>query len=113
MEAVRFESRVIHPEVLSVSREILKDNLEKNTRVTLPYFTKYEYVALIGSRAQQIAEGAKPLISLDGIVTSSPQFVWEVAEREVLEGKLPYIIHRRFPNGISEYWSVSELSYMG
>lgn len=113
METVRFESRIIHPEVLPVTREVLKENLEKNTRITLPYFSKYEYTALIGARAQQLAEGAKPLISLDGIVTSSPRFVWEVAEREILERKLPYIIHRRFANGISEYWSVSELTYMG
>jgi DNA-directed RNA polymerase subunit K/omega len=110
MEAVRFESRVLHPEVLPVTREALKENLDKNTRITLPHFTKYEWTALIGIRAQQLAEGAKPLISLDGFVTSSPQFVWNVAEREVFDRKLPYIIHRQFANGISEYWSVSELT---
>lgn len=110
MESVRFESRVLHPEVLPVTREAVKENLEGNTRITLPYFTKYEWTALVGTRAQQLAEGAKPLISLDGVVTSSPQFVWQVAEREILERKLPYIIHRQFANGISEYWSVTELS---
>ena len=110
METVRFESRILHPGVLAVSREAVKESLDKNTRITLPYFTKYEWTALIGTRAQQLASGSKPLISLDGIVTSSPQFVWTVAEREVIERKLPYIIHRRFANGISEYWSVSELS---
>ena len=110
METVRFESRVLHREVLPVTREAVKENLEKNTRITLPHFTKYEWTALIGIRAQQLAEGAKPLISLDGFVTSSPQFVWNLAEREVLERKLPYIIHRQFANGISEYWSATELT---
>ena len=110
METVRFESRILHPEVLPVTREALKENLDKNTRITLSHFTKYEWTALIGIRAQQLAEGANPLISLDGFVTSSPQFVWNVAEREVLERKLPYIIHRQFANGISEYWSVAELT---
>ncbi len=82
----------------------------KNPRITLPYFTKYEYTALIGTRAQQIAEGAKPLVSLDNILTSSPRFVWDVSEREINEKKLPFIIHRRFPNGTSEYWSATELN---
>jgi len=110
MESVRFQSRVLHPEVLPVTREAVKENLEGNTRITLPHFTKYEWTALVGTRAQQLAEGARPLISLDGVVTSSPQFVWKVAEQEILERKLPYIIHRQFANGVSEYWSVAELS---
>ena len=109
MQEVRFSSKIIHPEVQSVSREEIGESF-KNPRITLPYFTKYEYTALIGTRAQQIAEGAKPLVSLNGIHTSSPRFVWDVAEREVGEKKLPFIIHRRFPNGVSEYWSATELN---
>jgi DNA-directed RNA polymerase subunit K/omega len=63
-------------------------------------------------RAQQIAEGAKPLVSLDGMFTSHPEFCWKVAEKEVFEKKLPFIIHRRMPDGVSEYWSAQELSVM-
>jgi DNA-directed RNA polymerase I, II, and III subunit RPABC2 len=109
MEQVRFDSRILHPEVQSVTREEIMESF-KNPRITLPYFTKYEYTALIGTRAQQIAEGAKPLVSLDNILTSSPRFVWDVSEREINEKKLPFIIHRRFPNGTSEYWSATELN---
>jgi DNA-directed RNA polymerase I, II, and III subunit RPABC2 len=111
METVRFSSKVIHPEVQSVSREEV-DKSSKENRVTLPYYTKYEYTALVGVRAQELADGAKPLVSLNNFITSSPRFVWEVAEREILEKKLPFIIHRRFPNGISEYWSTNELNVM-
>ena len=109
MEDVRFESRIIHPEVLPVTREEITKTFE-NARITQPYFTKYEYTTLIGIRAQQIAEGARPLVSLEGIVTSSPRFVWELAEKEVSEKKLPFLVHRQFPNGTSEYWSATELS---
>jgi DNA-directed RNA polymerase I, II, and III subunit RPABC2 len=109
MQQVRFDSKLIHPEVHSVSRESIMESF-KNTRLTSPYFTKYEYTALVGTRAQQIAEGAKPLVSLDNILTSSPRFVWDVAEKEISEKKLPFIIHRRFPNGTSEYWSATELN---
>jgi DNA-directed RNA polymerase subunit K/omega len=109
MEQVRFDSKIIHPEVQSVSRESVQDALKQN-RITLPYYSKYEQVALIGTRAQQLAEGAKPLVSLDGMFTSDPKFVWNVAEKEIFEKKLPFIIHRRLPNGTSEYWNTQELS---
>jgi DNA-directed RNA polymerase subunit K/omega len=71
---------------------------------------KHEYTTMVGIRAQQIADGAKPLISLDGIQTSHPRFVWTVAEREIAERVIPFIVHRRLPNGISEYWNANELS---
>ena len=108
MEEVRFKSRIIHQEVQPVTREEITKALE-SARITREFYTKYEYTALIGIRAQQIAEGAKPLVSLEGIVTSSPRFVWEVAEKEIQEKKLPFIVHRQFPNGVSEYWSATEL----
>jgi DNA-directed RNA polymerase I, II, and III subunit RPABC2 len=108
MEDIRFASRLIHPEVQPVSR----DMMDTTTRVTLPYYSKYEYTALVGMRAQQIADGAKPLISLDGMNTSDPRFVWTVAEREIHERVIPFIIHRRMPSGNSEYWSATELSVM-
>ena len=76
----------------------------------MAYYSKYEYTVLLGTRAQQLAEGARPLVSLEGMVTSDPKFVWNLAQREILEQKLPFIIHRRLPNGVSEYWSTMELS---
>ncbi len=108
MEQVRSRSRIIHSEVLPVSRESVEEALNQK-RTTLPYYTKYEYVTLVGTRAQQIQDGAKPLISIEGMIRSDPQFCWKVAEKEILEQKLPFIIHRRLPNGISEYWSATEL----
>lgn len=106
MENIRYSSRLVHPEVQPVAR----DSVETANRITLPYYSKYEYTTLVGIRAQQIADGAKPLISLDGMQTSHPQFVWKVAEREIAERVLPFIIHRRLPDGVSEYWNTTELS---
>lgn len=111
MEQLRFDSRIMHTEVQSVARQSVADSL-KGDRITEPFYTKYEYTTLIGTRAQQIAEGSKPLISLDGMITSDPQFVWNVAEKEVSQKKLPFIIHRRLPNGVSEYWSAQELDIL-
>jgi DNA-directed RNA polymerase subunit K/omega len=108
MEEVRFNSRLIHPEVQSVSRELVSENVKE--RKTDPYYTKYEYTTLIGTRAQQLADGAKPLVALDKFILSSPKLIWNIAEKEVLEKKLPFIIHRTFPNGKDEYWSATELN---
>ena len=91
---------------------IVRDEVIKNDgvpRVSQPYFTKYEYNTLLSCRAQQIAEGAVPLVPISEFNTNDPKFVWKVAEREILDRKLPYIINRTLPNGKSEFWSVAEL----
>jgi DNA-directed RNA polymerase I, II, and III subunit RPABC2 len=91
---------------------VSRDDVVKNTdakRVSDPYFTKYEYTALLACRAQQIAEGAIPLVQLTNFNTNDPRFVWKVAEREIMERKLPYIVRRKLPDGNVEFWSVSEL----
>jgi DNA-directed RNA polymerase I, II, and III subunit RPABC2 len=109
MEELRQSSKLLHPEVISVTRDDVIES-QKTQRTTMPYYSKYEYTTLLGTRAQQLAEGAKPLSSLEGMVTSDPRFVWNLAQKEILEQKLPFIIHRRLPNGVSEYWSAMELS---
>lgn len=109
MEELRISSRISHPEVHLPSRsEILEAGT--NPRITDPYYTDYEYVVVIGTRVQMLADGASPLVSTQGMVTSDPQFLEKVAKREIYERKLPFIIHRRMPTGDSEYWSASELS---
>jgi len=108
MDKLRESSKLLHPEVIPVSRESVVESL-KADRTTSKYYSKYEYTTLLGTRAQQLAEGAKPLVSLEGLVTSDPKFVWNLAQREIMQQKLPFIIHRRLPNGVSEYWSATEL----
>jgi DNA-directed RNA polymerase subunit K/omega len=98
----------LHPEVKPVFRKEVAD-MVKQPRITQPYFTKYEYTTLVAVRAQQLAEGAKPLIDLKGLKTSDPMFVWTVAKQEIADRKLPYIIRRQLANNTSEFWSVQEL----
>jgi DNA-directed RNA polymerase I, II, and III subunit RPABC2 len=97
-----------HPEVKPVFRTQVADNV-KNVRITREYFTKYEYTALVATRAQQLAEGAKPLVTLDGLKTSDPMFIWSVAKREIEQRKLPFLVRRQLPNGTAEFWSAQEL----
>jgi DNA-directed RNA polymerase I, II, and III subunit RPABC2 len=106
-------SNDLHPEVRPVFRKDVAASLDESAkRITQPYFTKYEYTALVATRAQQIAEGAKPLVSLDGLRTSDSMFIWNVAKREIEQRKLPYVIRRPLPNNTAEYWSAQELEIM-
>jgi DNA-directed RNA polymerase I, II, and III subunit RPABC2 len=109
MEDLRESSKILHHEVSSISRNTIIET-DKEQRTTLPYYSKYEYTCLLGTRAQQLAEGSKPLTSTDGLRTEDPQFIWKLAKKEILEQKLPFIIHRHLPNGKSEFWSTMELS---
>jgi len=81
-------------------------------RITRKYFTKYEFTSLMATRSQQLAEGAKPLVSIEGLKSSDPMFIWNVAKREIEQHKLPFLIRRTLPNGISEYWSAQEMEMM-
>jgi DNA-directed RNA polymerase I, II, and III subunit RPABC2 len=97
-----------HPEVKPVFRSQVTETV-KQPRITRPYFTKYEFTSLMATRAQQLAEGAKPLASMDGLKTSDPMFVWNLARREIEQRKLPFVVRRQLPDGTSEFWSAQEL----
>jgi DNA-directed RNA polymerase I, II, and III subunit RPABC2 len=97
-----------HPEVTPVFRKEVADAL-KQPRKTREFYTKYEWTYLVGVRAKQLEDGAKPLVSLEGLKTSDPLFVWNVAKREIAQRKLPFLIRRQMPDGSSEYWSTQEL----
>lgn len=100
-----------HPEVKPIFRKEVADGI-KEARTTREYFTKYEYTTLIATRAQQLADGAKPLVELTGLKTSDPLFVWNVAKREIALRKLPFLIRRQMPNGTAEFWSAQEMEVM-
>lgn len=100
-----------HPEVKPIFRNEVAEAV-KLPRVTREYFTKYEYTALVALRAQQLAEGSKPLVGLEGLKASDPMFVWHVARREVEQKKLPFLIRRQLPDGTAEFWSVQEMEIM-
>jgi DNA-directed RNA polymerase subunit K/omega len=100
-----------HPEVKPVFRSEVVEALKK-PRTTREFYTKYEYTTLLATRAQQLADGAKPMVSLDGVNTSDPLFIWNVAKREIEQRKIPFLVARHMPNGEVEYWSTQEMETM-
>ena len=72
---------------------------------TIPYLTKYERARVLGQRAKQIETGAKPLVNVPENVIDS----YIIAELELKEKKIPFIIRRPIPGGGSEYWNLRDL----
>ncbi len=119
-----------HPESNVVSREEIYELCEvtrnsqniiidKNHR-TSPILTKYEKTKILGLRAKQINNGAKPLVNLPtnlhDVNESTIQQLQDkhfdgylVALEELKQKKIPVIIRRPLPNGVSEYWPLQEL----
>lgn len=80
---------------------IIIDPLHK----TIPFLTKYEKARILGQRAKQIETGAKPLVKVpDNIIDSHI-----IAELELREKKIPFIIRRPIPGGACEYWNIIDL----
>ena len=64
---------------------------------------------VLGQRTKQINSGSQSFVEvpphiLDGYV---------IAEKELLEKKLPFIIQRPLPGGGQEYWHLKDLEILG
>jgi len=78
--------------------------INKTSRLTKPYLTKYEKVRILGDRARQLAQGAKPMIKNTTGLSHK-----EVALLELKSKVIPLIIERPIPNVGVEKWKLSEL----
>ena len=79
--------------------------MDKNTqRRTIPFLTKYEKARIIGKRAMQISKGSPPLVEIGDL--ESPI---DIAKKDLMERKIPFIIRRPLPDGSYEDWRVDEL----
>jgi DNA-directed RNA polymerase I, II, and III subunit RPABC2 len=72
---------------------------------TMPFLTKYEKTRILGQRAKQLNQGAQPMIPVDKKIIDG----YLIAQLELQQKALPFIIRRPLPGGKSEYWRVSDL----
>ena len=104
-----------HPESQSHNYEEVK-SLAKVTRNkdgqvidalhrTLPFLTKYEKTRILGQRAKQIDAGAKSFVKTENNVLDG----YIIAQSELEQKKIPFIIKRPLPNGGFEYWNIRDL----
>jgi DNA-directed RNA polymerase I, II, and III subunit RPABC2 len=67
--------------------------------------TKYEKSRVLGQRAKQIESGSKPFVRVPENVIDS----YIIANLELQEKRIPFIIRRPIPNGGCEYWNLKDL----
>ena len=87
--------------VVRDSNYIIIDDLHR----TNPFLTKYEKARILGQRAKQIETGATPFVKVPENIIDS----YLIAEMELQQGRIPFIIRRPMPNGGSEYWKIGDL----
>lgn len=88
-----------------VQRQIKNENLPE--KVTTRFLTKYEKARIIGARALQISKNAPVMVEIEA-------GEWDpikIAEKELIERKIPFIIRRYLPDGSFEDWRVDELIF--
>ena len=91
--------------VIRDTNNIIIDPLHK----TIPFLTKYEKARVLGQRAKQIEVGAKPFINVPENVIDS----YVIAELELQQKRIPFIIRRPIPDGGFEYWNIRDLEVIG
>ena len=80
---------------------IIIDDLHK----TIPFLTKYERARILGQRAKQIECGSRPFVKVPENIVDS----YIIADLELKEKKIPFIIRRPIPGGGCEYWNLKDL----
>jgi DNA-directed RNA polymerase I, II, and III subunit RPABC2 len=72
---------------------------------TIPYLTKYEKARILGQRAKQIETGSMPFVKVPENIVDGHI----IADLELKEKKIPFIIKRPIPSGGCEYWNLKDL----
>lgn len=75
---------------------------------TIPYLTKYEKARILGQRAKQIETGSRPYVKVPENIVDG----YIIAELELKEKKIPFIIKRPIPGGAFEYWNLKDLEFI-
>ena len=87
------------------SEECKCDVIDDENHITIPILSKYERARVLGLRARQINTGSLVFTDVDEEEIDG----YKIAEKELNEKKIPFIIKRPLPSGKCEYWRVSDL----
>jgi len=104
-----------HPELVAqnydeidVLARVVRDengNIIDPLHKTVPFLTRYEKARVLGERAKQLNAGGKPFIEVEPTLIDG----YLIALKELEAKKIPFIIQRPLPNGVSEYWRLRDL----
>lgn len=92
-------------EMYSIIKRNDKGVIDDEYHKSIPFLTKYEKTRILGQRAQQINSGSEPFVDVPENIIDG----YLVAEIELKQKKIPFIIRRPMPNNTFEYWKVNDL----
>lgn len=72
---------------------------------SLPFLSIFEKTKILGMRTNQLAQGARPFITVPEYITD----VNEIARLELEQRRLPIIIKRHMPDGSYEKFRLSDM----
>lgn len=105
-EAILDYAETVLPRVpLSAAPTSQAEKEKDATHTSPPFLTVYERTKILGTRANQIADGARPFVTVPEHVTQP----LEIAKLELEQRRLPFIVKRPMPDGTFEYWRLSDL----
>lgn len=93
---------------ISLLTQVVRDNANNiidDLHKTIPFLTKYERTRVIGQRAKQINSGAKTFVKVPENIIDG----YLIAEMELMQKRIPFIIRRPTPSGGCEYWNLNDL----
>ena len=85
------------------------NNIIDDLHRTLPYLTKYERARILGQRSKQINSGAKVFVKVPENIIDG----YLIAQMELEQKRIPFIIKRPIPGGGCEYWNLKDLEIVG
>lgn len=121
-EYVKFDNEVREEQILNYHNDLIQSNFDEISALTklvrnkegiivdplhktMPILTKFERARILGLRAKQLANGADPFIKISGNLIQNHI----IAEMELEQNVLPFIVCRPLPNGRKEYWKLQDL----
>jgi DNA-directed RNA polymerase subunit K/omega len=69
--------------------------------------TKYEKTSIVGVRIEQLAYGAPSTLSIDEL--KKYKNIKDIANEELHQKKIPFMLLRTLPNKSQEYWRISDM----
>jgi DNA-directed RNA polymerases I, II, and III subunit RPABC2 len=95
----------IVPEVPLQAAPPSEDGVKDPRHRSPPFLTVYERTKILGTRTNQLAEGARPFVAVPEYMTQP----LDIAKLELEQRRLPFIVKRPMPDGTFEYWRLSDL----
>lgn len=98
LDASQFNNKNKYDDISTIEASIASKTKRSKNRMT-----KYEKTKVLGHRQQELANGMPSFIDTTGMYDINL-----IAEKELEEDKIPYILRRVLPDGTSEYFRLQD-----